>query len=112
MYEQIMIIDFATYANMLLMLLILLGIMYGLAYILKRVKNPIFGTRANQKLKISEQIMLDNKRKLVLIECNGIEHLILLSPSGDVVVQNPAPMAKKKPAPAGKKFQAMVHSDE
>ncbi|MBC7768320.1 MAG: flagellar biosynthetic protein FliO [Phycisphaerales bacterium] len=48
------------------------------------------GASAPRRLKLSESLMLDPRRRLVLVRCDGREHLILLGPSGDIVVSEMA----------------------
>jgi len=44
------------------------------------------GGVAPRRMKVSESLMLDPRRRLVLVSLDGREHLLLLSPSGDRVV--------------------------
>ncbi len=39
------------------------------------------------RLQVIESRMLDARRKLVLVKRDGQEHLLLLSPQGDIVVE-------------------------
>lgn len=41
---------------------------------------------ADRRMAISESLMLDPRRRLVLVKLDSKEHLLLLSPAGDVVV--------------------------
>ncbi len=45
------------------------------------------GAGASGRLRVKESIMLGTGRRLVIVQCDGSEHLILLSPHGDVVVE-------------------------
>jgi flagellar protein FliO/FliZ len=41
---------------------------------------------AERRLKVVESLMLDPRRRLVIVRCDEREHLLLLSPSGDVAL--------------------------
>ena len=58
------------------------------------------GANAPRRLKVSESLMLDPRRRMVIVRCDGKEHLLLLSAAGDIVVSE---MAAKDVAnePAG-----------
>jgi flagellar protein FliO/FliZ len=43
--------------------------------------------RRDKRLKIVEALSLDAKRRAVILSCDGREHLLLLGPGGDVVIQ-------------------------
>ncbi|PWR19807.1 flagellar biosynthetic protein FliO [Zavarzinia compransoris] len=43
--------------------------------------------RQGKRLAVSETLALDPRRRLVLVRRDGREHLLLLSPSGDIVVE-------------------------
>ena len=49
-----------------------------------------------RRLKVTESLMLDPRRRLVLVRLDGREHLLLLSPAGDKVVTD----VEAKDAPA------------
>jgi flagellar protein FliO/FliZ len=39
-----------------------------------------------RRMSVVESLMLDPRRRLILVKLDGREHLLLLSPAGDVVV--------------------------
>ena len=45
---------------------------------------------AERRLKISESLMIDPRRRLVLVRLDGREHLLLLGPGGDIVITETA----------------------
>ena len=64
----------------------------GLIAVLARRFGLGFPVRAtqigkNRRLKIVEVTPLDGKRRLVLIRRDGVEHLILISPNSELVVE-------------------------
>lgn len=54
---------------------------------LARVFPTWFATKAEPRLGVSEQMMVDGRRKLVLIRRDDIEHLVLTGGPVDVVIE-------------------------
>lgn len=48
----------------------------------------IAGQPGTRRIGIQDTVMLDHKRRLVLIRRDNIEHLILLSASGETVIES------------------------
>ncbi len=63
------------------------ALMGGLAYVLRRtgLSGPAGGK--NSRLKVVETQTLDARRRLVLIQRDGVEHLVILGPAGETVVE-------------------------
>ena len=93
--------DFATYFKAFLGLAIVLGLILGLSYILKRMgfgdglRGPLGRKR---RLATVEAVMLDSRHKAILLRRDDVEHLILVGPNTSQVIERniPAP----PPAPA------------
>lgn len=49
-------------------------------------------TRAGKRLSVTESLTLDTRRRLVIVRHDGREHLLLLGPTGDLVVDQ-SPLA-------------------
>lgn len=47
-----------------------------------------FSNRLNKRLRINESLIIDQKRKLLLVQRDNVEHLILASPEGNLIVEN------------------------
>lgn len=67
-----------------------LGLMAGLVYLLKRMglagaMGNIPGKKA--RLKLLETLPLDARRRLVLIQRDDIQHLVILGANGETVVE-------------------------
>jgi flagellar protein FliO/FliZ len=98
--------DLATYFKAFLGLAIVLGLILGLAYILKRMgfdgalRGPLGRKR---RLATVEAVMLDSRHKAVLIRRDDVEHLVLVGPNTSQVVERaiPAPPASADPPPDG-----------
>lgn len=69
-------------------LILVVGMMLGLGAILRRAQGSGL-TRAGQKrrLRIVEMTALDHRRRLVLIRRDDREHLVILGPAGETVVE-------------------------
>ena len=84
--------DLAEIARMLAALAITLGI-GGLALVAVRKFAPMavlqLKTPAERRLKVVESLMLDPHRRLLLIRCDGEEHLLLLG-EGRLLSAGPA----------------------
>ncbi len=81
--------DYTDYLKFLAALLFVLGLMGGLAMVLKRLG---LGAAAmvpadKRRLKIIEILPLDARRKAVLLTRDGAEHLVILGPTGETVVE-------------------------
>lgn len=92
---MIPIMGIEDYIKFLAALIFVLSLMGGLAFVLKKLglsQNALGGGK-NKRLKISEVLPIDARRKLVLIRQDDKEHLVLLGSSGDTVIKtdiNPA----------------------
>ncbi len=89
---------FADYARALFALVITLGLV-GLAAVGARRFGPqwmvrLQRPRAERRLSLIESLMLDPQRRLVLVRCDGREHLLLLG-EGRLLTEVDAP-----PSPA------------
>ncbi len=74
-------------------LLIVLGLLGGCAVLLRRYGHKITGltftpaTGAKPRLSVVETKLIDARNKLVLVRRDGIEHLLLISPTTTTVVE-------------------------
>lgn len=65
----------------------LLGLFgYGLRYVTTRGMKLPGTSRGSRRLEIVETLTLDVRRRLVIVRCDGVEHLLLLGAAQDVVV--------------------------
>lgn len=92
--------DFLRLISALTLVLALMG---GLTLVLRRV-NARTGLQmpgGKRRLKIVEIMNIDPRRRLVLIRRDGVEHLVILGPTGETVVETGiAPVEKIDDAPA------------
>jgi len=84
--------EFDTYLRFVLALLLVLGLIAILAWVLRRFG---FGgvARANsrRRLQVLESTAIGPRHRLVLVRRDDTEHLLLLGPQGDVVVERGIP---------------------
>lgn len=68
---------------------LVMGLMAGLALLLKKLNLGNIGMAGSEKrrLKIVELLPLDARRKAVLIRRDDVDHLVILGPSGETVVE-------------------------
>ncbi|HRO02818.1 MAG TPA: flagellar biosynthetic protein FliO [Terricaulis sp.] len=88
--------DWIDWARALFALIATLALIVGAAYVARRVGMMQGGAQGPRRLKVSESLMLDPRRRLVIVRCDAREHVLLLGPAGDVVVSE---MAAKEPNP-------------
>lgn len=79
-----------TYFRFLLALVLVLGLIGGLTWAARRFGfggqlTPNAGK--NARLSVVEVKVLDSRRKLVLLRRDGCEHLVLLGPNQDLLVE-------------------------
>lgn len=80
--------DIQTTLEFGLALIIVLALMGGLALLLKRLNNFQAGiTGQSSRLKIIEQRMIDPKNKLVILQCDGKDHLVLVGENAQTVIE-------------------------
>jgi flagellar protein FliO/FliZ len=83
--------EFTTYLQAFLGLAIVLGLILGLSYGLKRLgfgdglKGPL-GRR--RRLGTVEAVMLDGRHKAILLRRDDVEHLVLIGPNTSQVIES------------------------
>lgn len=84
--------DLPDLARMMLALAFVLGLMGSLTYLLKKL-----GVSANlvaprnskdRRLRIIESLPLDARRRLVILQCDEIQYLVILNANGETVLKN------------------------
>ncbi len=75
--------------KVLLALGVVLLLMGGLVFLLKKLglaPQTTLQSGEQKRLKIVESIPLDARRRLVIIKCDAREHLVILSATGECVI--------------------------
>lgn len=71
--------------------------MGGLALVLKYIsQNRGLKRNTDKRINLVETMTLDAKRRAVILECDGKEHLVILGLSGETVVDTLSTKGKKK----------------
>lgn len=78
--------DYLRFGAAMIFVLCLMG---GLSYVLKRFNlgGSAMISPAKRRLKIVEVLPLDGRRKAMIIKRDNTEHLVILSSSGETVVE-------------------------
>ncbi|MBR9973171.1 flagellar biosynthetic protein FliO [Magnetospirillum sulfuroxidans] len=81
--------DMANYIRTVAALVLVLGMIVGVLWLLRRFGVPGMVPRqpGNRRLGVIETIAVDSRRRLVLVRRDGREHLLLLGAAGDVVIE-------------------------
>jgi len=87
-------LDWIDYARSVFALLATLGLILGVAWGARRLGMLQAGASGPKRLKVTESIMIDPRRRLMIVRCDEREHLLLLGPAGDVVVSEFAAAAE------------------
>jgi flagellar protein FliO/FliZ len=80
----------SAYLQFALALMLVIGLILGLAYLLRRFGLGDGGTRSlGRKKRIStvESSMVDARHKLILVRRDGTEHFLLVGPGDSFVVE-------------------------
>lgn len=93
--------EITDYLKFFAALIFVLGMMAGLAFVLKKLGLDRSGSLTNGKrrLKIIEVMNIDAKHKAALIQCDDKQHLMLLNANGDTIIESnitPPPADEKK----------------
>lgn len=70
-------------------LVFVLALMGGLGLVMKRINHGSYKmpARPKRRLKIKETLSLDARRRLLLIQRDEREHLVILGPNGETVIE-------------------------
>jgi flagellar protein FliO/FliZ len=83
--------DLETYFRFILALIAVLALIGGIAWLLRRSgfapNGGNFGAGRTRRLNVVESLNIDGKRRLLLIRRDGVEHLVLLGATTDLVIE-------------------------
>lgn len=88
--------DWVDWARAVFALIATLALIVGAAWGARRLGMLQANGQGVRRMRVSESLMIDPRRRLVIVRCDEREHLILCGPGGDVVVSEMA--AKELPA--------------
>ena len=81
--------EFDAYLRFLVALIFVLALIALLAWLAKRFGVPGVLTRqqTNRRLSVVESLPLDARHRLVLVRRDRVEHLVMLGPGGDSLIE-------------------------
>lgn len=86
------LMDFGSYVQFLFALVFVLGLIGLFSLLLKRLSmNGVAGLRSGRgerRLKVVETVMVDGKRRMVLVRRDNREHLLLLGQQNDLLIES------------------------
>ena len=82
--------EFETYLRFVLALVFVLALIGLIAWVARRfgLAGRLPATRGAKRLRIVEVAPIDARRRLVLIGRDGVEHLVLLGATSDLVIES------------------------
>jgi len=89
-------VDLLDWARSLFALIATLALIVGVAYAARRLGMLQPGAPGLKRMRITETLLIDTRRRMVIVRIDEREHVLLLGPGGDVVVGEMA--AKEMPA--------------
>lgn len=84
---------FETLIYWAICLLFVIALILGLALIVKKFAlpqnagSPLFGKSKKSRLQIMETLALDHKSRLVLLRRDDVEHLIIIGPTNETLIE-------------------------
>ena len=106
--------EFSTYLRFILVLVFVLGLVFLLAWLLRRFGyGGAIGKAQGRRLRVVETALLGPKHRLVLVRRDNVEHLLVLGPSHEAVVEASIlpPTATPTPAPAAAAFAPLLDAN-
>lgn len=84
-----MLSDLPDIMRLLVSLGFVIALMGGLAFVLKRLgfAGSLPQAQGQKRLKVLETLPLDARRRLMIVQCDDQEHLVLLGANGETVVK-------------------------
>jgi flagellar protein FliO/FliZ len=92
------LVDLLDIARTVFALIATLALIVGAAYGARRLGMLQHGANGPKRMRITETLLLDPRRRMVIVRVDEREHVLLLGPGGDVVLGD---MAAKEMAPLG-----------
>lgn len=81
------------FGRMIAALVFVIALMGGLAIVLKKLglSGPPVPSGGRKRLRVVESVPLDARRRLVLVQCDDSQHLVILGPGGETVIKTDIP---------------------
>ncbi|WP_085904348.1 FliO/MopB family protein [Kiloniella majae] len=81
--------DYGNYFQFFLSLIFIIGLIFAFSLIAKKLglgNGPAITGNKQKRLKIKEVRPLDAKRKVVIVQCDNKEHIILVGGTNDLLI--------------------------
>ncbi len=113
--------DFGTYLRFIVVLILVIGLILGLAWMMKRfgLSSDLQGTLGRKRrLSIIESVSLDGRHRAVLMRRDGVEHLVLVGQNTSQVIERGIPSllpeteADPVPPPETQAFSQFLPTDK
>ena len=82
--------DLLDYARAVFALIATLALIVGAAYAARRFGMLQPGGPGVKRMRVTETLLIDTRRRLVIVRVDDREHVMLLGPAGDVLVTDMA----------------------
>ena len=82
--------DLLDYARVVFALIATLALIVGAAYAARRFGMLQPGGPGVKRMRVTETLLIDTRRRLVIVRVDDREHVMLLGPAGDVLVTDMA----------------------
>lgn len=90
--------DLLDWARTLFALIATLALIVGAAYAARRLGMLQPGGPGIKRMRVTETLLIDTRRRMVIVRVDEREHVLLLGPGGDLVVSD---MVAKETPPVG-----------
>jgi flagellar protein FliO/FliZ len=80
------LVDLLDWARALFALVATLALIVGAAYAARRLGMLQPGGPGIKRMRITETLLIDTRRRMVIVRVDEREHVLLLGPGGDLVV--------------------------
>ncbi len=80
--------DFPQLLRVLAAFIFVMALMGGVIYVLRRSGLTAQGFNSKKRLKLVEVLHLDSRRKLAIIQRDEKQHLIILGPTSETVIES------------------------
>jgi flagellar protein FliO/FliZ len=84
------VVDLLDYARAVFALIATLALIVGAAYAARRFGMLQPGGPGVKRMRVTETLLIDTRRRLVIVRVDDREHVMLLGPAGDVLVTDMA----------------------
>jgi flagellar protein FliO/FliZ len=85
--------DYGNYLQFFLTLIFIIGLIFSAAFLAKKLgfsHSPILTGNKNKRIEVKEVRSIDARRKMVLVQCDQKEHLLLIGGSQDLLIDSNA----------------------